>query len=177
MLRILGGALGLALCASGLAAGQEVTAERPAPGTTEMRRVSQILGSTVKLDDGRGYGKVEDIMLGPDNRIEYLVVSHDEQYAMLPWSAGEFNADQRVVTYTITPQALQPVLFAPNAWPTGPAYFERVRTVFPRAAARGAPRFERKAVTPDQAAPGGAVVVPPGEKVKVKRDGKVKAKP
>src|SRR3954451_3118771 len=121
MYRIGGCTLGLALCLSGLAAGQEVTAEPPASGT-EMRRVSQILGSTVKLNDGSGYGKVEDIVLGPDNRVEYLVVAHDKQYAMLPWGAGQFRPDQRVVTYGVAPSALRPVLFAPDAWPTGPAY-------------------------------------------------------
>ena len=59
-----GYALGLALCVASLAQGQEVTAERPAPGPTEMRRVSQILGSTVRLNDGSGYGRIEDIVIG-----------------------------------------------------------------------------------------------------------------
>jgi len=84
MYRIRGYALGLALCVAGFAQGQEVTAERPAPGTTEMRRVSQILGSTVRLNNGSGYGMVEEIVIGPDNRIEYLVVSHDSQFVTFP---------------------------------------------------------------------------------------------
>jgi len=168
--------LGLALCAPGLAVGQEVTAEQPAPGT-ESRRVSQILGSTVRLNDGSGYGKVEDIVLGPDNRVEYLVVSHEKQYAMLPWTAGEFNPGQRVVTYGVAPQAIQPMLFAPNAWPrtNDPAFVRRVQSAFPRLRREAA-----RPVLPAAPAPGeppGAVVVPPGEKIKVKPNGEVKVKP
>src|SRR3954451_22047474 len=111
MYRIHGFALGLALCVAGYAQGQVVTAEQPAPGTTEMRRVSQILGSTVRLNDGSGYGTVSDIVIGPDNQVEYLVVSHDGQYAALPWSVGQFNPGQRVVVYNMAPLALQPLLF------------------------------------------------------------------
>ena len=188
MYRIGGCTLGLALCVSGLAAGQEVTAEQPTPGT-EMRRVSQILGSTVRLNDGSGYGKVEDIVLGPDNRVEYLVVSHERQYAMLPWTAGEFDPGQRVVTYGVAPQAIQPMLFAPNAWPrtNDPAFARRVQSAFPQAVGSGAqpirreaarpvpatapdegapeperPRTERKAAPPGRGAPPapGAVVAP-----------------
>ena len=91
MYRIRGYALGLAVCLASFAQGQEVTTERPAPGTTEMRRVSQILGSTVRLNDGSGYGMVEDIVNGPDNRVEYLVVSHDSQYVALPWVKARYS--------------------------------------------------------------------------------------
>src|SRR5262249_30292441 len=118
MYRIRGYALGLALCVAGLAQAQEVTAEPPAPGPTEMRRVSQILGSTVRLNDGSVYGMVEDIVIGPDNRVEYLVVSHDSQYVALPWVVGQFNPGQRIVGYDVAPAAIQPLLFPRNAWPT-----------------------------------------------------------
>ena len=135
MIRISRCTLGLALCLPGLAVGQEVSAEQPAPGTTENRRVSQSLGSTVQLNDGSGYGKVEDIVLGPENQVDYLVVSHDNQYAMLPWTAGRFDPRQRVVAYEVAPQAIQPMLFAPTAWPNtlDPAFARRLQTVFPQA--------------------------------------------
>lgn len=127
-----GSALAVILSLAGLAQAQ-VTAERPAPGTTEMRRASQILGTSVRLNDGTGYGKVEDFVIGPDNRIEYLVVAHDNQYTALPYSVGLYNPGQRVITYDVTPQVLQPLRFAPNAWPNfgDPVYVRRVRTIFP----------------------------------------------
>jgi hypothetical protein len=49
-----------------------------------MRRVRQILGSTVRLNDGSGCGMFEDIVIVPDERVEYLVVSHDGQFVALP---------------------------------------------------------------------------------------------
>jgi len=127
-----GTTLAVILSLAGLAQAQ-VTAERPAPGTTEMRRASQILGSSVQLSGGTGYGKVEDFVIGPDNRIEYLIVAHENQYAALPYSVGQYNPGQRVITYNVTPQVLQPLRFAPNAWPNfgDPVYVRRVQTIFP----------------------------------------------
>lgn len=153
MFRISRLTFGLALCLPGLAVGQEITAEQPAPGVTENRRVSQILGSTVQLNDGSGYGKVEDIVLGPENQVDYLVVSHGNQYAMLPWTAGQFYPGRRVITYAVAPQAIQPMLFAPNAWPNtlDPAFARRVQTAFPQA--RVGQTIRRDALRP---APAGA---------------------
>ena len=139
MRRIVMGSLGLVLAFASLAAAQQVTTERPAPGTTENHRVSQILGSTVNLHDGSGYGKVEDIVIGPDNRIDYLIVSHDGQFVSLPWEVGRYEPTRRIVSYDVAPQAIQPLGFAPNAWPNfgDPVYVKRVRTVFPRWTPRG----------------------------------------
>jgi uncharacterized membrane protein YeaQ/YmgE (transglycosylase-associated protein family) len=47
---------------AGLAQGQEVTAERPAPGTTEMQPGRQILDPAVQLNDGSGHGMVRVIL-------------------------------------------------------------------------------------------------------------------
>ncbi len=196
MFRINRCALSLALCLPGLAVGQEVSAEQPALGTTENRRVSQILGSTVQLNDGTGYGKVEDIVLGPENQVEYLVVSHDNQYAMFPWTAGQFDPRQRVVSYAVAPQAILPMLFAPTAWPNtyDPAFARRVQTAFPQArmgqgirrdtlkpvppanpdaspkAER--PRAQPKAERPEAANPPVPAGAPPAEKAKAKAKGR-----
>jgi len=133
------GALGLVLGLTGMVAGQQVTQEKPAPGTTESRRVSEILGSTVHLSDGRGFGKVEDIVIGPNNQVDYLVVSHDGRYVSLPWDVGRYEPAQRSFTFEVTPQAIQPLIFAPNAWPTfyDPTYTRRVQGVFPKWTPRG----------------------------------------
>src|SRR5215218_8359767 len=98
-----GTTLAVVLGLAGLAQAQ-VTTEAPAPGTTEMRRASQILGSSVRLNDGTGYGKVEDFVIGPDNSIEYLIVNHENQYAALPYSAAKFTPTQGVITYSVPPQ-------------------------------------------------------------------------
>lgn len=133
-----GSTLAVILSLAGLAQAQ-VTAEAPDPATTEMRRASQILGSTVRLNNGTGYGKVEDFVIGPDNSIEYLIVNHENQYTALPYSVGQYNLGQRVITYNVTPQVLQPLRFAPNAWPNfgDPVYVGRVRQIFPGFVRRG----------------------------------------
>src|SRR5690242_21747111 len=96
-----GSILAVILSLGGLAQAQ-VTTERPAPGTTEMRRASQIIGSSVRLNDGTGYGKVEDFVIGPDNSIEYLIVNHENQLTALPYTVGRYDLGQRVITYTVT---------------------------------------------------------------------------
>jgi sporulation protein YlmC with PRC-barrel domain len=171
MYRLSGYTLGLMFFASGLAVAQEVVTEVPTTGG-EMRRVSQIMGSTVQLNNGTGYGKVEDIVLGPNHQVQYLVVNHDNQYAMLPWTAGRYNPTQRVVSYGVTPQQIQPMLFAQNAWPrmNDPAYFRHVNTVFPQAGVV----IPGSNATVVPATPGAAV---PAERVKVKPNGTIKVKP
>ncbi len=155
-----------AIAATGTAYAQEVIRETTTVTTEtstqapQLRRVSQILGSSVQLQGGAAYGKVEDIVLNDAGSVEYVVVSNEGRLAMLPWNAGNFDHTKRVVTYDVTPQAVQPLSFTPDAWPTvaNDQYTTRVRQAFPRGVRT-------------QAVPGDA------EKVKIKeKDGKVKVK-
>ncbi len=123
---------GLVLAAAGSATGQEV---RP----TELRKVSQIIGSSVLLQDSVNYGKVEDIVLNEDGCIEYVVVSRQEQYALMPWSVARVDYGQRAVIFDVTPQVVQPLFFARDAWPNvaDPQFGRRVGDAFgPRAVRR-----------------------------------------
>jgi sporulation protein YlmC with PRC-barrel domain len=171
MYRIPGYALGMALWAASLAHGQEVTAERPAPGTTEMRRASQIIGSTVQLNDGSGFGKVEDFIIGSDNRVEYLVVSRENQYIALPWVVGRYNPAERVIMYDVTPQAIRPLFFAPNAWPNfaDPGFTRRVQTIFPGISQGEFRQLRRESLRPVQTRRPGAVADPPETKGETKK--------
>jgi sporulation protein YlmC with PRC-barrel domain len=136
-----------------------------------MRRVSQILGSTVRLNDGTGYGMVEDIVIGPDNRIEYLVVSHETQYIVLPWVSGQFNPGQRIVVYDVAPLAIQPLLFPRGAFPNfaDPVFTRRIQTIFPGMTRREIRPIERGSVRPVPTPLPGAGVVPPRATGEVKR--------
>jgi sporulation protein YlmC with PRC-barrel domain len=168
----------LALVASSFAVGQQVVQEiqpAPAPGgpPSEIRRVSQILGANVRLQGEDTYGKVEDIVLDENGTVQYLVVSKGDRYVMMPYNAANVDYGQRVVMYDVTPQAIQPLFFERNAWPTlsDPQYTTRIRQIFPRAGAvrgRFAPPVGRPAVPP-----GGAVIQ---EKVKIRPNGDVKVK-
>jgi len=153
------------LMAAGSAAQAQVqvtTTETPT-AAPEVRRVSQILGSTVQLQGVNNFGKVEDIILSDEGGIGYLVVvSADGKSAMLPWNAGNLNYAQRTITYDVTPQAVQPLYFERNAYPNlrAPQYTTRMQQVFPNA---GGVRVIR---------PGGPVIEE-REKVKVRPNGDV----
>jgi len=179
MLRASGLFCGLAIAASSLVSGQEVVKETrtttvsPGGTTTEVRRISQIMGANVRLRGNNSYGKVEDVVLDGNGGIGYLVVSNGGRYAMLPWNAANFNYGQRYVTYDVTPQAVQPLFFARDAWPniSDQQFTTRMRQVFP-----GTGVVRRESLRPVEGTlppPGGTVVK---EKVKVKGNGQVKIK-
>lgn len=172
---------GLTIAASSLAVGQEVIQEvqpvTPAPGgaTSEIRRVSQILGASVRLQGEDTYGKVDDIVLDENGTIQYLVVSKGDRYVMMPYNAANVDYGQRVVIYDVAPQAVEPLFFERSAWPrlADPQYTTRIRKIFPRAAGgtvrgRFAPPVGRTPPTP-----GGTVIQ---EKIKVRPNGDIKVK-
>jgi sporulation protein YlmC with PRC-barrel domain len=178
MLRKLGLTFGWALIASSVAVGQDViqetrTTTTPGGATTEIRRVSQLLGANVRLQGDENYGKVEDVILDDNGGIGYLLVSKNNRYVMMPWNAANINYGQRVVAYDVAPRAVQPLYFDRNAWPSisDPQYTSRIQQVFPRS---GTVRREVLRPVPGAPQPPGAPVV--DQKVKVKRNGDVKVK-
>jgi len=155
MLRISGLACGLALVASSIASGQEVIAQPPTTTTTvspatpapAIRRASQLIGSAVRLQDGVNYGRIEDIVFDEGGTIQYLVVSNEGRYAMVPYPAARLDLGQRVVTVDVTPQVMQPLFFTREAWPniTDPAFGQRMERAFgPRALRREIRRQQRE---------------------------------
>jgi Ca2+-binding EF-hand superfamily protein len=121
-------------------------AARPAAG---LRKVSSILGATVRLKDGQTLGKVDDLLLNDDHTIAYAVVSVGDRHALVPWDAGTLNPGQRVLQVNVTRAQLEQVAFAGEDWPspTDPEYGGKLRTVFgggverrPAASERPAPR-------------------------------------
>lgn len=172
-------AYGLALAATNLAQAQQTaqepqtTTDAPAGSATGARRVSQILGSTVRLAGSNNFGKVDDIVLDENGTISYLVVSNGDRYAMLPWNAGNWNYAERYVTYSVAPQAIQPLYFRRNAWPNvyEQQYTTRMRQIFPGLGAA----TRREVLRPVPGVP----LAEPGvvkEKVRVKPNGDVQVK-
>lgn len=171
------------------------TTTAPDGSVTEIRRVSQLIGSNVHLQGSNNYGKVEDVVLDNNGAVSYLVVANRGRYAMLPYNAATVNYGQRVVNYNVAPQAIQPLFFAPNAWPnmSDQQFTTRTRRVFPNTRV-----IRRETLVPVEGAvpavapaapvvvepapvvvPGAVPVVPVGpevvrEKVKIKRNGDVK---
>lgn len=182
MLWTRGLAFGLALAWACAAEAQvTTTVTTTAPGGTTVRRVTQLIGSNVRLQGSNQFGKVEDVVLAESGAPSYLVVSNNGRYVMMPWQAANIDYGQRVVTYNVTPKAIQPLTFAPTTWPnlTDPQWTTRVTQVFPNAGVTRREMLRPAAVV----GPGGAVVAPPApggpvveEKIKVKRNGTVKIK-
>jgi hypothetical protein len=139
----------------------------------ESRRISQILGSNVNLQGSPNYGRVEDVMVGPNGAISHVVVNNNGRYAMLPWNAGNFDYGQRAVTYNVTPQAIQPLFFGPNAWPNmnDRVYSNRLTQVFPNSGV-----VNRAALRPVEGVVPGVAGGPVIEKEKIKPNGTVKVK-
>jgi len=180
-------ALGLLVAGAGLARAQvtetqttivppnaAVTTTDAAPavtGTGELRRASQILGSTVRLQGQNNFGRVEDIVFDENGGLGYLVVHSNGRNVMLPYSAADINFGRRVVSYDIAPQAVQPLYFEQNAWPNvwAPQYTTRVQRIFPNA---GVTRREVLRPVPAGAPAGGVI----DEKVKVRPNGTVKVR-
>jgi hypothetical protein len=150
----------------------EVQSTVPAAGgNAEIRRVSQLLGSTVQLQGVDNFGRVEDAVIDDNGAIAYLVVSSNGRNVLLLWSEANFNCRQRTVVYNVAPQSVQPLFFEAGAWPNiwGAQYLTRVRQVFPRAGL-----IRRDVLRPvPAAAPVGGVI---GEKVKVRPKGNVRIK-
>jgi hypothetical protein len=153
---------------------QETTTTVPVAGTTPIRRVTQLIGSNVALQGVNNFGRIDDVILNDNGGIGYLVVSNGGRYAMLPWNAANVNYGQRLVTYNVTPQAIQPLFFAPNAWPniSDQTFTTRMTRVFPNTGT-----VRREVLRPvEGTTPVTAPPVVEKQKVKVKNNGEVKIK-
>ncbi len=178
MRKTFGLACGLLLATTGLARAQvaTTTTTTTAPdGSTQIRRVSQLIGSNVHLQGANGYGKIEDVVLNENGAPGYLVVANNGRYAMLPWNAANINYGQRVVNYNVTPQAIQPLFFGANAWPTvtDQQFTNRMNQVFPNTGV-----VRREVLRPVEGTPVVPAAGAPGTSVKekVKPNGTVKIK-
>jgi hypothetical protein len=135
---------GLVLAASGWAAGQQQTTKVPTretrttTTTAGIHRISSVIGSTVRLQGGDPYGTIEDIVLNDAGCVEYLVISHDDDYVLVPWAVTTVNYEGRVITVDTTPQRLEPLIFTRDNWPSpaDPQFTRRVQEVFGASALR-----------------------------------------
>jgi sporulation protein YlmC with PRC-barrel domain len=141
------------VCGLALAAAGSVTAQEDRPA--ELRKVSQVIGSSVLLQDGVSYGKVEDIVLNEDGCIEYVVVAREDRYALMPWGVARVDYGQRAVIFDVTPQVVQPLFFARDAWPdvADPQFGRRVQDAFGAREVRREVRKESVRPGPDSPRP------------------------
>ena len=120
---VLGGAMsiGFALITSNLWAQVQqesttTTVQSQVGSTTQIRTVSTVIGSTVKLQSGDTYGKIEDIVLNDSGCLEYVVVSYEDQYYVVPWTVAKVNYQERTIILNTTQQDIRQVAFSRNDW-------------------------------------------------------------
>lgn len=69
--------------------------------TTEVRRVSAVVGGTVRLSAGTSIGKIEDIVISDQGCIDYVIVSYHDHFVPIPWSVATVRYDDRVIEVDI----------------------------------------------------------------------------
>lgn len=116
-----GVAFGLVLAASSLFAQVQqetttTTVQTQTGTTTQIRTITTVIGSSVRLQDGGTYGKIEDIVINDSGCVEYVVIANEDQYYVVPWSVARVNYQERYITLNTTQQDIRQVAFPRNDW-------------------------------------------------------------
>jgi len=101
--------------------------------TSEVRRISAVMGASVALKDADRMGKVEDFVVNDDGCIDYLVVGYEAKYVLIPWSVATVSFDRNVVRVDVTRETFLGVpTFTKDHWSevSSGRYLERVRHAF-----------------------------------------------
>jgi len=109
------------------------TRETTTTSTTTIHRVSAVMGDNVVVSDGGTVGKVEDIVLSENGCVDYVVVSYENKYVLVPWGVTTWNVQDRTLRVNITKDRFTQVpTFTRDHWPslTDSQYIGRVRTAF-----------------------------------------------
>jgi PRC-barrel domain len=126
-------ALACGVLLAGSAAGQTTTQTRQVTSTTTtIHKGSVLTGATVVVQDGATIGRVEDFVISDGGCIDYVVVSYDGKFVLVPWGAATWSAD-RTVRVNVTREKFREVpTFTRDQWPNlqDTQYVQRVRTVF-----------------------------------------------
>jgi len=142
----------LVLTGTGLAWGQDEVPSRresSAPATPGVRRASTVLGARVSLQGGDAVGKVTDLVINDDGCIDYVVVASEDNYVLVPWSAGTVNFAERTIVLDIPQNRWREVpTFTRDRWPdlSDARYTQRVQRYFNVSGNRRERRNERRPV-------------------------------
>jgi len=131
LLALLVGGLTLAAAATGQEAPREARGERSS--TTEVHKISAVMEARVALKDEDRAGKVVDLVFSDGGCVEYLVVSNEDKYALVPWTVVKVDFSERIVRVDITREKWRDVpTFTRDRWPnfSDAAFTAKVRTAF-----------------------------------------------
>jgi hypothetical protein len=108
-------------------------AVRPAATAAKTIKLSTMLKSKVLIQQNESAGQIVDVMLSDGGCVEYFVASHDDQYYVIPYSAGVWREKDSVIFVDIAPAQFRKVQFFTNdQWPdlTAVAYRNSVFATF-----------------------------------------------
>jgi PRC-barrel domain len=131
---------GLAFCLLAAGAGISQAQERiqrtertETRSATQVRRVSTVIGANVTLEADVQAGKVVDFVINDDGCIDYMVVSFQERFVVVPWTVATFDFERRTVTINVTEERFRDApSFTGNNWAevSNAQFTERVRSFF-----------------------------------------------
>ncbi len=96
---------GLACClilvGTNWASSQTRIREETRTTTTQVRRMSSVIGASVQLTAGGTFGKVEDVIINDQGCIDFVVVVFEDKFFAVPFTLARVDFATRVVTFEI----------------------------------------------------------------------------
>ena len=128
----LGTALACGLVVVGAVLAQTRTDTRVTSTTTTIHKGTVVMGANVVLQEGPTVGRVEDFVITDGGCIDYVVVSYESKYVLVPWTVTTWSGD-RAIRVNITRERFRDVpTFTRDQWPnlSDTQYIQRVRTAW-----------------------------------------------
>ncbi len=101
--------------------------------THHVRRISTIMNAGVSLEGSTSVGKVVDFVLNDDGCVDYLVVSAERKFILVPWTAARVNFDNHTVVLNVTRERWREVpTFTEDRWADigNTQYIQKVRSFY-----------------------------------------------
>jgi hypothetical protein len=103
------------------------------------QRSSQIKGMSVKNPQGQTLGKIDELVIGADGTVRYVILSHGgllgigDKLVPIPWKALKPGEDKKYLTVNITKETLEKAPnFDPKEWPafTEPEWQKKLQVYY-----------------------------------------------
>jgi sporulation protein YlmC with PRC-barrel domain len=98
------------------AATNTAAAIRADAGRDMVSRVSQLIGTPVRLQTGGNLGEIADIVLDQQGFAQYLVIAANNRYALVPFGMATVDLPRRMVTVGATAERLDLAAFDREEW-------------------------------------------------------------
>jgi hypothetical protein len=128
----LGTAMACGLVVVGALLAQTRTDTRTVASTTTIQRGTVVMGANVVLQDGTTVGRVEDFVISSGGCIDFVVVSFESKFVLVPWTVATWSRD-RTIRVNITRERFREVpTFSRDQWTTvqDAQFIQKVRSAW-----------------------------------------------